>query len=65
MDPMRVGELVDQTRLAHPRFADDRRDLASTVTRTVLGAAELLNLGVATNETRQSPPRACLETGPP
>jgi hypothetical protein len=30
---MGVGELVDEARLAHPRLADERRDLAVTVGR--------------------------------
>ncbi len=54
---MRVGELVGEARLAYPRLADDRRDLAMTVGRQLLRAAEPLQLGVAADEPRQ-PPRA-------
>ena len=50
---MCVGELVDQARLAHPRFSDDRHHLAVTVARELLGPAELLQLGVATDEPRE------------
>jgi hypothetical protein len=53
---MRVGELVDKARLAHPRLADDRRHLPPTAVRELLGAAELCHLGVAADEARQPPP---------
>jgi hypothetical protein len=39
---MRAGELVDETRLAHPRLADHRCHLTVTVGRELLRAADLL-----------------------
>ena len=61
---MRVGELVDEARLAHPRLADDRRHLTVTVAGELLGAAELLQLGVAADEPRQPAPGGRLQAGP-
>ena len=55
---MRVDELVDQARLAHPRLADERRHLTVTVTRELLGAAKLFQLGVAADEAREAAPVA-------
>ena len=59
-----MGELVDEARLAHPRLADDRCHLTVTVVRELLGAAELLQLGVAADEPRQPPPGGRLQAGP-
>src|SRR4029450_12499178 len=64
LHPMRVGELVDESRLAHPRLADDRRYLAVTVARELLSVAKLLQLGVAADEARQPAPGAGLQAGP-
>ena len=61
---MRVGELVDEARLAHARLGDERHDLAVTATGELLGAAELLQLGVAADEPRQTPTGDGLEPGP-
>src|SRR5215831_6998099 len=61
---MRVGELVDQARLAHPRLADDCRDLAVTVRGQLLSMAELLQFGVATDEAGQPAAGSSLETCP-
>ena len=58
-----MNELVHQARLAHPGFADDRRDLASTLSDKLLRVEELLQLGVATDEARQAPSRGGLEAG--
>ena len=55
---MRVGELVDQARFTHPGLADERRHLTVTIGGELLGAAELPQLGVATDEARQSAPAA-------
>jgi len=51
---MRVGQLVDEPRLAHPRLADDRRHLPVPVACELLSAAELFHLGIAADEPRQS-----------
>ena len=61
---MGMGELVEEARPAHSRFADDRCHLTVTAAGRLLGAAELLQLGVAADEAFQPAPRACLETGP-
>jgi hypothetical protein len=61
---MRVGELVDEARLAHPRLADDRHHLTVTVTRELLGAAELRQLGIAADEAREPAPDGRLQAGP-
>jgi hypothetical protein len=61
---VRVGELVDEARLAHPRLADDRHHLTVTVARELLRAAELLQLGVAADKPRQPTPGGRLQTGP-
>jgi hypothetical protein len=54
---MRVGELVDEARLAHPRLADDRRQLPVAGAGELLRAAKLVQLGVAATK-RVSPRRA-------
>jgi len=61
---VRAGEFVDQARLAHPRLADDRRHLPVTVAGQLLGAAELLQLGVAPDESREPAPGGCLQSRP-
>src|SRR5439155_5841522 len=53
LQAMRVGELVDQTRLAHACFADNRRHLPVTVAGELLRSVELLQLGVPADESRQ------------
>ena len=60
---MRVGQLVDEARLAHPRLADDRHHLAVPVSGDLLGAAELLQLGVAADEARQPATGGRLQAG--
>src|SRR2546426_9289224 len=60
---MRVGELVDEARLAHSRLADDRRHLTVAGTGKLLRAAELLQLGVAPDEARQAAPGGRLQAG--
>src|SRR2546427_6662515 len=64
LQPMRVGELVDEARLAHSRFADERRHLPVTGAGKLLGAAELLQLSVAADEARQAAPGGRLQAGP-
>jgi hypothetical protein len=49
---LRMNELANQARLAHPRFADDRHHLTLTVAGKLLRAAELLQLDVAADEAR-------------
>src|SRR5262249_13107424 len=60
----RLGELVDEARLAHPRLAHDCRDLTMTLAGEPLGPAELLQLGIATDETREPASRCRLQTRP-
>ena len=59
-----MNELVDQTRLAHSGFADDRQHLSMAVGRQLQRAIELLQLSVAADEPREAPANACLKTGP-
>src|SRR5258707_12139217 len=59
---MRVGELVEKARLADPRLADNRRHLPTAVASELLGAAELLHLGIAADEASQPAPGGCLQT---
>jgi hypothetical protein len=49
---MRVDELVEEARLAHPRFADECHHLTLTADGKLLRAAELLQLDVAADEAR-------------
>ncbi len=58
---MRVGELVEKARLADPRLADNRRHLPTVVASELLGAAELLHLGIAADEASQPAPGGCLQ----
>src|SRR4029453_4616541 len=62
---MGVRELVDQARLAYAGLADERRHLPVTVAGELLGAAELLQLGVAADEAGQAAPGGHLQAGPP
>src|SRR5205807_7804422 len=61
---MRVGEVVDEARLAHPGLADDRHQLTVTGAGQLLRAAEMLQLGVAADEPRQAAPGGRLEASP-
>ena len=61
---MRVGELVGEPRLAHPGLAHDGGHLAVAGTGLVEDPAQVLDLGVATDEARESATGACLETSP-
>jgi hypothetical protein len=64
LEPMRVGELIDEARLADAGLADDRRHLTMAAAGELLGTAELLQLGVAADERRQSAPGGRLQAGP-
>src|SRR5438132_14196800 len=61
---MRMRELVDKARLAPPRLADHRRHLTVTADGELLGAAELLQLGVPADEPGEPAPGSRLQTGP-
>src|SRR4030095_16530986 len=58
---LRLDELVHEARLAHARLADDRHDLAVAGPGQPSGALQLLQLHVATDETREAAPRCGLE----
>ena len=51
---MRVGELVDQPRLAHPGLADDGDHLAAAGAGLAQDPAQMLDLGVAADEAREA-----------
>src|SRR3989442_8284475 len=55
---------VDEARLAHPRLAHDRCHLTVPTARELLGAAELLQLGVATDEARSEEHTSELQSRP-
>ena len=61
---MRVGELVDEARLAHPRLTDDRRHLATTGAGELLGAAKVLQLGVPPDKSGQAATGGRLQARP-
>ena len=58
-----VGELPEETRLAHARLPDHGDHLAVPQAGPVEGAAELLQLRVPADEAREPPPRRGLEAG--
>ena len=58
---MRVGELVDQPRLAHPGLADDGDHLAVARTGLAQDPAQVLDLGVAADEAREAAQRRRLQ----
>src|SRR5262249_39249422 len=64
LQAMRVGELVDETRFTRAGLADDRGHLPVTAASELLGAAELLKLGIATDEPSQPLPGGRLQAGP-
>jgi hypothetical protein len=51
---MRVGELVEQAGLAHPRLADGRHQLAVSGAGEVERFMELLGLAASANEPRRT-----------
>ncbi len=59
-----MGELIDEARFAHPRFAHDRCHLTATGIGELLSTAELLQLDVTADEPREPAPRGCLQAGP-
>ena len=60
--PVRVGELVEQARLAHPWVADGRHQLTVSGAGLLEGFAELLYLGVPADKAREPSDRRGLET---
>ena len=64
MQTVRVGELVDEARLAHPGLGNERHNLTMTVAGELLDAAELLKFGIAADEPRQPASGDRLEPGP-
>src|SRR5439155_11512556 len=54
LQTMRVGELIDEARLADPRLADDCSHLAVTAARAPLRVAELVQFGLAADASSQS-----------
>ena len=59
-----MRELVDQARFAHAGLANERHDLAVTVTGELLCAAELLELTLAAHEAGKPATGDGLEPGP-
>src|SRR5207245_9940177 len=49
----RAEELVQETRLAHPRFRADRRDLALAASRQLEQRVQPLELGAPPDESRE------------
>src|SRR5262249_25223110 len=60
---MRVGELVDEARLADSCLADDCRYLTVTIAGKLWGGAGLVKLGVAADDPRQPPRGGRLQAG--
>jgi hypothetical protein len=58
-----MGELPEETRLAHARLADHRDHLAVPQAGPIEGPAELLQLRVPADEAREPAPRRSLEAG--
>jgi hypothetical protein len=58
-----VGELPEETRLAHARLPDHGDHLAVSQARPVEGLAKLLQLRIPADEAREPPPRRCFQTG--
>jgi hypothetical protein len=58
-----VGELPEETRLAHAWLPDHGDHLAVALPGPVEGAPELLQLRVPADEAREPPPRCGLEAG--
>ena len=59
-----VGELVDEAGLPHAGFPHDGDELAVAIVREGQRPADLLDLGVAADEPRQSPRGGRVEPGP-
>src|SRR5215510_1013407 len=58
---LRMNEFMHQPRLAHACLANDRHHLTATAASKLLGAAELLQLDVATDKARQTSPKSGLK----
>src|SRR6516162_5121649 len=56
-----MEKLVHQTRLPHPRFADDRHHLTAAVSGKLLCGVELMELDVPANEAPQAAAGSGLE----
>jgi hypothetical protein len=61
---VKAGELVDEAGLARAGFPHDGYELAVALMREGLRPAELLDLGVAADEPRETAPGGRLEPGP-
>ena len=64
LDPMRVGELVGEPRLAHPRLAHDGDHLPPAGAGLAEDPAQVLDLGVAAHEAREAAERRGLQPRP-
>ena len=64
MDPVGVGELPEQSRLAEARFPDDSDDLAPARPGQLQSMPQLVHLGVAPDESREAARRCCLKACP-
>ena len=64
LHPMRVGELVDQPRLAHAGLADDRDHLAPTGAGLAEHPPQVLDLSVAADEAGEAPEGRGLQARP-
>jgi hypothetical protein len=56
-----LNQLVQEARLAHAWLTDDRYDLSVAGRGQLLGAPQMLELRVASDELREAPPRCRLE----
>jgi hypothetical protein len=64
LSPVGVGELVDEAGLPHAGFPHEGDELAVAIVGESERAADLLDLGVAADEPRQSPRGGRVEPGP-
>jgi hypothetical protein len=64
LHPMGVGELVDQPRLAHAGLADDRDHLTPPGAGLAEHSAQVLDFGVAADETGEAPEGRGLQARP-
>jgi hypothetical protein len=60
---VRMKELPEEARLAHPWFPDHGDDLAPSQTRPIESVSEVLKLRVPADEAREPPARRGLEAG--
>src|SRR4029450_1481017 len=64
LHPVRVGEFVNQTRLADARFAHHCRDLATPSADKLVRSPKLLDFAVAANELRRPTAGRRMEASP-